>query len=116
MGLFSKKNDESAKASNDLALEIIQDVQTHLKIKQKQEAPKMPLFISISKIPNPEIFATPLDNEIAEVDEAEKAENHKKVVAFRYIMCYITHRTNDTQIGGDQYEHSKIYTEIDRSD
>ena len=79
MGLFSKKNDESAKASNDLALEIIQDVQTHLKIKQKQEAPKMPLFISISKIPNPEIFATPLDNEIAEVDEAEiAAQEHAK--------------------------------------
>ena len=67
MGLFSKKSDESLKVSNDLALEIIQDVQTHLRIKHKQEAPKMPLFISISKIPNPEIFAKPLDDEIAEI-------------------------------------------------
>ena len=45
-----------------------------------------------------------------------QAEISKKIVAFKYIMCYITHRTNDTQIGGDQYEHSKIYTKINRGD
>ncbi len=86
MGLFGKHKDNkelkkvdtqeepaSIELGEPISNQIIRDVQKHLHLGAKQEPPTLPLFISVSRIPNPENFVD-FDILLAEVNQEDEED------------------------------------------
>lgn len=86
MGLFGKHKDNKevkkveaqeettfVELGEPISNQIIRDVQKHLHLGAKQERPTLPLFISVSRIPNPENFVD-FDTLLAEVNQEDEED------------------------------------------